>query len=117
MVQTQVSRSERVHLLTSDGRPSGCVIEDGILRRRVQASKHMLRRPPAWAVEEKILREAERHGCTWVQVVDVESHITYVAPLQSFWTRGIAIDRGFALQRALPLCFWTREDPKQPSLF
>lgn len=117
MVHTQVSRSERVHLHTSDGRPSGCVVEHGILKRRVQASKHMLRRPPSWAIEERILKEAEAQGATMVEVVDVESHTTYVAPLQSFWTRGIAIDRGFALQRALPLCFWTREDPKQPSLF
>jgi hypothetical protein len=52
-----------------------------------------------------------------VQVTDAETGTTYVAPLARFWTQGFTFDRGHGLQRALPLCFWHREDPKQMVLF
>lgn len=116
-MQTQVRSSEPIALLTSTGKPSGCWLCGWKLVRRAQASKHLLRRPPAWAFEERILREAERLGASVVQVTDTETGCVYTAPLQAFWTRGFALDRGFALQRALPLCFWRREDPRQPTLF
>lgn len=108
-MQATVQHERPKHLLTADGRFSGCVIEDGILYRRARASKHLLRKPPAWAFEECILREAEQAGVHTVRVEDMDTLTVYVAPLRSFWTRGIAIERGFALQRALPLWCWHAE--------
>ncbi|MCL6476468.1 MAG: hypothetical protein K6U75_15615 [Firmicutes bacterium] len=113
----QIRERRPVHLRTSTGKASGCVVLDGILHRVVQASKHQLRRPPAWAFEENILREAERQGATLVQVVDTDTGQTYTASLSRFWTHGVRLDRGYGVQVALPLNQWHREDPAQGRLF
>jgi hypothetical protein len=104
-------------LYTSDGRHSGCVLEDGILKRKASARRHMLRYPPAWAFEENILREAERQGVTLVQVVDTDTGCTFTSSISRFWTHGVRIERGFGVQWALPLNQWFKQDPKQKTLF
>ena len=115
-MRTLTHNTRRV-LYTSDGRHSGCVCEDGILKRRASAQRHQLRYPPAWAFEENILREAERQGATLVQVVDTDTGQTYTASLSRFWTHGVRLDRGYGVQVALPLNQWHREDPAQGRLF
>jgi len=113
----RVRHTERRFLYTADGRHSGCVCEDGMLKRRASAQRHQLRYPPAWAFEENILREAERQGVTLVQVVDTDTGQTYTAPLSRFWTHGVRVERGYGVQVALPLNQWHREDPVQARLF
>jgi len=113
----RVRHTERRFLYTADGRHSGCVLEDGILKRRASAQRHQLRYPPAWAFEEQILREAERQGVTLVQVHDTDTGQTYTAPLSRFWTHGVRVERGYGVQVALPLNQWHREDPAQARLF
>jgi hypothetical protein len=71
-MKTLTHNTRRV-LYTSDGKHSGCVLEDGMLKRKASARRHQLRYPPAWAFEENILREAERQGATLVQVVDTDT--------------------------------------------
>ncbi len=115
-MQTVTHLRRRV-LYTADGRHSGCVCEDGILKRRASAQRHQLRHPPAWAFEENILREAEQQGVTLVQVQDTDSGCTYTANLSRFWTHGVRLDRGYGVQWALPLNQWYKEDPKQGRLF
>jgi hypothetical protein len=114
---TTLIRNTRRVLYTSDGRHSGCVLENGILKRKASAQRHQLRKPPAWAFEENILREAERQGVTLVQVVDTDTGTTYTASVSRFWTHGVRIERGFGVQWALPLNQWHREDPAQKTLF
>jgi hypothetical protein len=114
---TTLTHSARRVLYTADGRHSGCVCEDGILKRRASAQRHQLRYPPAWAFEEQLLREAERQGVTLVQVVDTDTGQTYTASLSRFWTHGVRIERGHGVQWALPLNQWHREDPAQGRLF
>jgi hypothetical protein len=112
-----VQQELRRVLYTCDGRHSGCVLEDGMLKRKASARRHQLRYPPAWAFEENILREAERQGATLVQVVDTDTGTTYTASVSRFWTHGVRIERGFGVQWALPLNQWHREDPAQKTLF
>ncbi|GIV15859.1 MAG: hypothetical protein KatS3mg022_1294 [Armatimonadota bacterium] len=116
-MQQTVPHTQRVHLLTGDGRHSGCVLEQGILKRRVQASRHQLRQPPAWAFERNILEQAHEAGASLVEICDVETGITYTAPLATLWQKGIRIQRGHGEQIALPLNLWHTEDPKQGRLF
>ncbi|GIV20236.1 MAG: hypothetical protein KatS3mg023_1987 [Armatimonadota bacterium] len=116
-MQSTVTRTARRVLYTRDGRHSGCVLEQGILKRRVQASRHQLRQPPAWAFELGILEAAHEAGASLVEVHDVENGITYTAPLATLWQKGIRIRRGCGEQIALPLNLWHREDPKQGRLF
>jgi len=112
-----VTRAGRRVLYTSDGRHSGCVLEHGILRRRVQGSRHQLRQPPAWAFERNILEQAHEAGASVVEVHDTETGITYTAPMATLWQKGIRIQRGHGEQIALPLNLWHVEDPKQGRLF
>jgi hypothetical protein len=115
-MKTLTHNTRRV-LYTSDGRHSGCVCEDGILKRRASAQRHQLRYPPAWAFEENILREAERQGVTLVQVVDTDTGQTYTAPCEQVLDAWCALERGYGVQWALPLNQWHREDPAQARLF
>jgi hypothetical protein len=76
------------------------------LRKKVRASRHLLRQPPAWAIDLQILEAAKQDGAEWVEIADVESHKVYLAPLVAFFLHGIRIDRGFGPQIALPLAHW-----------
>lgn len=111
-----LQQSERVLLFNQAGKPCA-EVSDGILRKRVRASVHQLRRPPAWACDESILREAEALGAHTVQVTDVESGKVFTAPLDAFWRRGVKIERGHGRQIALPLQHWHRQQPQQMTLF
>jgi len=87
------------------------------LHRVARASKHLLRRPPAWAFETGILKLAQQLGATQVEVTDAETGTTYVAPLARFWTQGIPLSRGWGEQVALTLNHWRRQQPEQMTLF
>jgi hypothetical protein len=86
-------------------------LRNGILVKRVRGSIHQLRRPAGWAVDEKILMQAEADGAHTVVVEDIESGKYYVARLSAFWKRGLKIDYGFGLQIVLPLQFWGINSP------
>ncbi|GBC94464.1 hypothetical protein HRbin16_00245 [bacterium HR16] len=106
-----------VHLLLADGRPSGCVLDGWRLVRRVRGSVHMLKRPPAWSFELGILEAAHEARVSVVEVCDVETGVTYTAPLPSLWRHGIRIQRDGTQQLALELRFWHVHNPRQPTLF
>ena len=85
------------------------VLQGHVLRKRAVGSMHMLRQPPAWAVDAEILEAAKRDGATQVEVVDVESHKTYRAPLDAFFVHGFRFNRGHGDQMGLALCYWRVE--------
>ncbi len=114
--QRQIPQNQPVHLLTSDGRPSGCFVQDGTLYRRAQASRHLWRRPPSWAFDVRVLQRARELGATRVVVIDEEQRITYEASLEKV-ERGFTVQHGWGEQKALPLNCWRRHDPQQPTLF
>jgi hypothetical protein len=111
-------RSQVVYL--ADGRIAGTVTSERF-EKRVQ-DKHQLQKPPAWCCDVSVLHEAERLGATQVWIKNVETGMSYYAPLAVFWQRGITINRGFGAQIALPLAFWAvveepQADMTQLSLF
>ncbi len=112
-----VQQQTRRILYTSNGKHSGCVLEDGVLKRVASARRHQLRRPPAWAFEEQILREAERDGVTLVQIRDTDTGCTFTASISRFWTHGVRVERGYGVQWALPLNQWHVTNPRQRTLF
>ncbi|MSP14312.1 MAG: hypothetical protein EXR62_15330 [Chloroflexi bacterium] len=90
---------------TSRGQVGGQVVGD-TLHKRVQGSEHQLKRPPAWCVDVAILAEAGRLGASKVKILDTETETTYQAAIGDFFRQGVEIDRGFGLQRALPLAYF-----------
>ncbi|GAP05908.1 hypothetical protein ATHL_00749 [Anaerolinea thermolimosa] len=90
-----------------------------VLRKRVRASVHQLRQPPAWAVDADILRKAMADGAQVVEIEDTETGRVFVTGIRAFELCGFCFNRGFGEQVALPLKFWRVEvvDARQPSLF
>ena len=106
-------------LFLSDGRVAGRLeLWRGRLSllKVVRARRHMLRRPPAWAVDERVLQQAQAAGAELVVIHDRESGATHWAPLTRLFSDGFVVERGHGSQRALPLSRWTTERPGQPQL-
>jgi len=74
--------------------------EDGVFRKRVQGSKHQLRKPPAWGVDEDIFQSLE---VSEIRIQDTETVRVYKAPYSVWKERGFTQDRGHGLQRFLLL--------------
>lgn len=100
------------------GRPVA-TLAGHILKKRVRASVHMLRRPPAWAIDEGILTAAKADGALMVEIADTEAKRIYTAHVSAFDTHGFSFDRGFGRQIGLPLQYWRFEaaNARQLSLF
>ena len=88
------------------GQIVGRVVE-GKFIKRVKASRHQLREPRAWAVDCQSLADAESLGAEMVEIVDVETDVTYSASIARIRAKGFLLDRGFGQQICLPLQFWS----------
>lgn len=92
------------------GRVVGTVVGD-VFRKRIYASRHLLRRPRAIAFDVQSLVDAQCAGARLVEVTDVESGATYSASLAEVLRCGFTFDRGHGRQIALPLDLWRRRAP------
>jgi hypothetical protein len=81
-------------------------VRAGVFRKTAQASRHMLRRPPAWALDIASLDEAEALGAARVRIRDTESGRLYLAPISLIRHDGFRLNRGHGQQLALGLEFW-----------
>lgn len=90
-----------------------------VLRKRVRASIHQLRRPPSWAMDTEIIRKAMADGAQVVEIEDTETGRVFVADIRLFDLYGFRFNRGFGEQVGLPLTYWRVEavDARQPALF
>ncbi len=90
-----------------------------VLRKRVRASIHQLRKPAGWAVDAEILRKARADGARTVEIEDAESGRVFVADIRLFDLYGFEFDRGFGVQIGLGLNYWRIEaaDARQIDLF
>jgi len=85
----------------------------GVLVKRLEWN-HILRRPPAIAVQASVLEELEGLGAKGVVTIMPNGRQLF-ATLEDFRRYGIAINRGFGEQVALPLKRW-REQPAEAQL-
>jgi hypothetical protein len=104
-----VNREQSLPVYTVDGKIGGFVRGE-VLRKVVRGSSHMLRKPPAWALDAEVLDTAERIGAKVVLVVDSERGHEYRATISTIRRMGRVINRGFGAQWALPIRCWTRGD-------
>ena len=89
------------------------VSPDGWLCKKIQKSKHFFRNPPVIAIDKKIFdTNYKSKKIKGVKVFETEEAITYIASLETFIQFSILIDRGFGVQYALPLKYWTKEGEK-----
>jgi len=97
------ARSVPVH--AANGRVVG-EVRAAVFRKTARASRHMLRRPPAWALDIASLDEAEALGAVRVRILDIETGRLYLAPISLIRSDGFRLNRGYGQQVALALEFW-----------
>ena len=93
-------------------------VEDGVFRKRLRASVHFLKRPPAIAFDVDSLYDAQDAGATRVEVTDAETGRVYVARIADILRDGRRFNRGFGDQVYYLLTRWRAPDaPEQMALF
>lgn len=95
----------------ANGLAVGAVL-DGVLVKRVQASKHFLRKPPAICLDLQSLADAQKAGARRVAITDTESGKTYRSDIATIRKHGKTLDRGHGQQVALALSKWMVDDPQ-----
>lgn len=88
----------------------GHVIGD-TFHKTIKGSIHLLQVPPCICSDVEALEQAQRYGAYRLQVVDVESGITYTTSMANFWAYGIEMDRGHNPQLGLLLGYWQQHPP------
>jgi hypothetical protein len=87
------------------------VLRGRILKKRARGSAHMLRQPPAWAIDSQILEQAQRDGAREIEITDVETGLVYRAAIDAFDACGFRFNRGYGDQVGLVLSYWRVETP------
>lgn len=105
MTKSRLKQSNNRAIRSGNGAIIGIVAGD-VLRKEGRASRHMLRRPPAWAAAVEALDAANAAGAQWVEYHDLDTGNCYRAALSEFYRVGLRIDRGAGPQIALPLGYW-----------
>lgn len=82
-------------------------IEGDAFTKRVKSSKHMLRKPPAWALDDAVLRDLSARGVTRIVYVDTETGRTYRTRVDTFTSKGRLFNRGAGAQVFLTLGHWS----------
>ena len=86
--------------------------------KTVKGSRHMLRKPRAWAFDVSTLRDAEEAGAVRVEILDSDTGRRYRTTIKTIWQHDKRFDRGHGRQIYLALEHWTDPDAaKQPTLF
>jgi len=82
-------------------------LQDHTFIKRVQGSKHMLRKPPAWCISKQAFCEEILPNTEEIIIKDMESELSYECPTQVFAEHAFEIQRGnFEPQLALTLNHW-----------
>ena len=113
----KLSREPHTHStpIFAGKRITGVVIGDVFLKK-VTASKHFLRRPPAIAFDVSSLEQAQQAGAVWAKVVDRETMKVYFAMIETIMDEGFRFNRGHGDQVGPPLAEWNdRKETKTTS--
>lgn len=98
--------------ITVQGRVSGFYMaERHEYYRRVDGSRHFLRKPPAITNDLAALAEAERLGADRVRIVDSETGAEYACIIAVIRDYGFTVNRGHGQQVALLLGYWIKTAP------
>ena len=105
-----MAQEMEIILRNAQNKVIGVVMKDE-LYKRVNSSKHFLHVPPAIAVDESALEQAESNGASIVHVWDKDKNRDYYALISTIKTLGFHLDRGFGKQVALALSYWEDKRP------
>ena len=63
-------------------------LRDGIFRKKVQKSKHLMRMNDSWGVQLDAINKLREAGCTEVRILEQEENRVYSVPLEKIWKEG-----------------------------
>jgi len=86
-------------------------LQDHIFVKRVQGSKHMLRKPPSWCISKQAFCEDILPSTNKIIIEDTEGGVTYECLTELFAEHAFEIQRGnFEPQLALTLNYWEKQN-------
>jgi hypothetical protein len=92
-------------------------VVDNTFVKRLRATEHFLRHPPAICFDEQTLFAAIKAKATTVQITDTETGHTFTATIKKIMDEGFQVERGHGRQVGLVLSGWVKdENPAQPKL-
>jgi hypothetical protein len=94
------------------------LISGGVLRKTINTN-HLLRKPPAIAFDEAVIRQTEAAGATLIAVFNADNGVEYSTSLRAFLAHAFVVDRGFGRQLALTMNRWHtgHQDGQQLTIF
>lgn len=87
-------------------------IDRGYFLKPVIGSKHMLREPPAWAIDADAFDNWVKPNAREIIVTDTEAKIRYRVLVETFDRLKVELDRGYGRQYFLVLSHWTKQSYK-----
>lgn len=91
-------------------------LKDGIFRKQVSASKHLMKIYNAYALDKDIFEELMDDGCVEIRIKELESGKIYSTKPENFIEHALTKDYGDGVQMFLPLKFWEIDTNKQKAL-
>lgn len=86
-------------------------MKDGIFRKTVQGSIHLLKVMEAWGIDVAIVDELMADKCTEIRIFDVEAELVYAVSFEDFCAK--AVERNFVgKQLFLPKKYFTTYEHK-----
>jgi len=89
------------------------------LKRKVNGSRHFLRKPRAVCFPVHIIKEAEKQGARAIEIIDRENGTRYTTSLRYFRSKAFEIERGYGHQLCMLLedfnSLWQLEEPDKPT--
>lgn len=89
-----------------DGKVYGS-LENGVLYKRIIGSRHLLRKPPAIAIDAE-LYDAYRTKIQAIEVHDIETSTAYRLLRAEFEQYRWVLDRGYGKQYAVHISHWRK---------
>ena len=100
------NKTHKIQPIYSDNGKIVGTIENGVLKKNIYKSRHILRYPPAICWDESIIQQAEALGVIETVINDKEEGKTYSAPLSSFRIKGFSVNRKAGPQIGLLISHW-----------
>lgn len=87
-------------------------LKDGVFRKRVKKSVHLMKIMDAWAIQYETLEDLDASGCEEVRILETEENRVYSVPFAKLMKEGRVEDFGDGMQVFLPRSQWTITERK-----
>lgn len=91
-------------------------LENGVFTKRVHGAAHMLKTPPAWAIDCPAFLTDIFPQCHTIRIEEIESGMTYEISTKTFNSKKVYMDRNFGPQYFVILKHWHQIRKGQPAL-